>query len=156
MIFNRLVRICGLAIILICYLLISCGPLPEEQAVTSISPTTATASDTQVPTVVPTPNRSLPEEILMAIKNGVQSSDDFSSQLDNDWYFSAEYVKREGENVHVYGGGNWEGDILNTEAVRSGVPIWNINAFAEEFLRMLPDYKDEVLEICIKVRSDRD
>ena len=123
MIFNRLVRICGLAIILICYLLISCGPLPEEQTVTSISPTTATASDTQAPTVVPTPYRSLPEEILMAIKNGVQSSDDFSSQLDNDWYFSAEYVKREGENVHVYGGGNWEGYILNTEAVRSGEAV---------------------------------
>lgn len=42
------------------------------------------------------------------------------------------------------------------EAVRNGVPIWNINGFAEEFLRMLPDYRDEFLVSCKKVRSDRD
>jgi len=42
------------------------------------------------------------------------------------------------------------------EAVRSGVPIWNINGFAEEFLRMLPTYRDEFLVSCEKVRSDRD
>ncbi|MDA3850563.1 MAG: histidinol-phosphate transaminase [Spirochaetaceae bacterium] len=42
------------------------------------------------------------------------------------------------------------------EAVRSGVHIWNINGFAEEFLRMLPDYKDEFLASCNKVCSDRD
>ncbi len=27
------------------------------------------------------------------------------------------------------------------EAVRNGVHIWNINGFAEEFLRLLPKYK---------------
>jgi len=43
-----------------------------------------------------------------------------------------------------------------TEAVRSGVHIWNINGFAEEFLRMLPNYKDEFLASCKKVRTDRD
>jgi len=42
------------------------------------------------------------------------------------------------------------------EAVRSGVHIWNINGFAEEFLRLLPDYKQEFIESCQKVKSDRD
>jgi len=42
------------------------------------------------------------------------------------------------------------------EAVRAGVHIWNINGFAEEFLRILPDYKDQFVESCKQVRSDRD
>jgi len=42
------------------------------------------------------------------------------------------------------------------EAVRKGVHIWNINGFAEEFLRLLPDYKQEFIESCKQVRSDRD
>lgn len=42
------------------------------------------------------------------------------------------------------------------EAVRNGIHIWNINGFAEEFLRLLPDYKDEFLKSCKQVRSDRD
>lgn len=42
------------------------------------------------------------------------------------------------------------------EQVRSGVHIWNINGFAEEFLRMLPGYKEEFLASCKRVRSDRD
>jgi len=47
-------------------------------------------------------------------------------------------------------------NIEFTEAVRSGVHIWNINGFAEEFLRMLPDYRDEFIKSCAKVRNDRD
>jgi histidinol-phosphate/aromatic aminotransferase/cobyric acid decarboxylase-like protein len=43
-----------------------------------------------------------------------------------------------------------------TEAVRNGVHIWNINGFAEEFLRILPDYKQEFIESCKQVRTDRD
>lgn len=43
-----------------------------------------------------------------------------------------------------------------TQAVRSGVHIWNINGFAEEFLRILPDYKEEFIESCKQVRADRD
>jgi threonine-phosphate decarboxylase len=43
-----------------------------------------------------------------------------------------------------------------TEAVKDGVHIWNINGFAEEFLRILPDYKEEFFESCQQVRSDRD
>ena len=43
-----------------------------------------------------------------------------------------------------------------TQAVRSGVHIWNINGFAEEFLRVLPDYKEEFVESCKQVRVDRD
>ena len=42
------------------------------------------------------------------------------------------------------------------EAVRIGVHIWNINGFAEQFLRLLPDYKQEFIESCNQVRTDRD
>jgi histidinol-phosphate/aromatic aminotransferase/cobyric acid decarboxylase-like protein len=41
-------------------------------------------------------------------------------------------------------------------AVRDGVHIWNLNGFAEEFLRILPDYQCEFEESCVKVRDDRD
>ena len=41
-------------------------------------------------------------------------------------------------------------------AVRNGVHIWNINGFAEEFLRILPEYKQEFEDSCEKVKSDRD
>ena len=42
------------------------------------------------------------------------------------------------------------------EAVRKSVPIWNINGFAEEFLRFLPCYRQEFVESCKQVRADRD
>ena len=42
------------------------------------------------------------------------------------------------------------------EAVRNGVHIWNVNGFAEEFLRLLPAYKQEFIESCKQVRVDRD
>ncbi|MBW1894363.1 MAG: histidinol-phosphate aminotransferase family protein [Deltaproteobacteria bacterium] len=42
------------------------------------------------------------------------------------------------------------------EAVRKGVHIWNINGFAEEFLRLLPDYRQEFIDSCKQVRKDRD
>jgi histidinol-phosphate/aromatic aminotransferase/cobyric acid decarboxylase-like protein len=42
------------------------------------------------------------------------------------------------------------------EAVRNGVHIWNINGFAEEFLRLLPDYRQEFSDSCKQVRQDRD
>jgi len=42
------------------------------------------------------------------------------------------------------------------DAVRGGIHIWNVNGFAEEFLRILPEYKSEFLESCKKVRIDRD
>ena len=41
-------------------------------------------------------------------------------------------------------------------AVRNKVPIWNINGFAEDFLRLLPRYRQDFIESCRKVRSDRD
>lgn len=41
-------------------------------------------------------------------------------------------------------------------AVRSGIHIWNINGFAEEFLRILPQYKQEFKDSCERVKSDRD
>lgn len=40
--------------------------------------------------------------------------------------------------------------------VRNGIHIWNINGFAEEFLRILPQYKQEFEESCEKVKADRD
>lgn len=43
-----------------------------------------------------------------------------------------------------------------SKAVRNGVHIWNINGFAEEFLRLLPNYKYEFIASCEKVRTDRD
>ena len=42
------------------------------------------------------------------------------------------------------------------QAVRNGVHIWNINGFAEEFLRLLPDYQQAFTESCKQVRIDRD
>ncbi len=41
-------------------------------------------------------------------------------------------------------------------AVRNGIHIWNINGFAEEFLRILPEYKQEFEDSCSTVRADRD
>ncbi|MFY0602024.1 MAG: histidinol-phosphate aminotransferase family protein [Cyclobacteriaceae bacterium] len=42
------------------------------------------------------------------------------------------------------------------KAVRSGIHIWNINGFAEEFLRILPQYQQEFESSCEKVKVDRD
>ena len=42
------------------------------------------------------------------------------------------------------------------KAVRNGIHIWNINGFAEEFLRILPLYKQEFEDSCEKVKVDRD
>jgi histidinol-phosphate/aromatic aminotransferase/cobyric acid decarboxylase-like protein len=41
-------------------------------------------------------------------------------------------------------------------AVRQGLHIWNINGFAEEFLRLAPQYKQEFIDSCNKVKADRD
>jgi len=41
-------------------------------------------------------------------------------------------------------------------AVRNEIHIWNINGFAEEFLRILPDYQQAFKKSCEKVKSDRD
>ncbi len=41
-------------------------------------------------------------------------------------------------------------------AVRKEVSIWNINGFAEAFLRLLPRYRKDFAESCQKVRADRD
>ncbi len=46
----------------------------------------------------------------------------------------------------------------NTElahGVRQGVHIWNINGFAEEFLRILPDFSDDFIKSCNRVKQDR-
>lgn len=42
------------------------------------------------------------------------------------------------------------------QEVRSGIHIWNINGFAEEFLQILPQYKQEFEDSCEKVKLDRD
>lgn len=40
--------------------------------------------------------------------------------------------------------------------VRKEIHIWNINGFAEEFLRILPQFKQEFEDSCEKVKTDRD
>jgi len=42
------------------------------------------------------------------------------------------------------------------KAARKGIHIWNINGFAEEFLRILPDYRDSFIKSCANVKKDRD
>jgi len=41
-------------------------------------------------------------------------------------------------------------------SIRNGIHIWNINGFAEEFLRLLPAYMQEFKDSCEKVKIDRD
>jgi len=40
--------------------------------------------------------------------------------------------------------------------VRQRLPIWNINGFAEEFLRLAPQYRQEFIDSCSKIKDDRD
>jgi threonine-phosphate decarboxylase len=47
-------------------------------------------------------------------------------------------------------------NIAFAQAVRNGVHIWNINGFAEEFLRILPAYRNDFVQSCKKVMLDRD
>lgn len=42
------------------------------------------------------------------------------------------------------------------DRVRQGLHIWNINGFAEEFLRLAPQYQQEFTDSCQKVMADRD
>ncbi len=42
------------------------------------------------------------------------------------------------------------------EKVRQGLHIWNVNGFAEEFLRRAPEYSQKFKESCYKVMADRD
>lgn len=42
------------------------------------------------------------------------------------------------------------------KSVRQGVHIWNINGFAEEFLRILPDFSEDFITSCKQVKKDRD
>lgn len=40
--------------------------------------------------------------------------------------------------------------------VRQRLPVWNINGFAEEFLRLAPQYRQEFIDSCSKIKDDRD
>jgi histidinol-phosphate/aromatic aminotransferase/cobyric acid decarboxylase-like protein len=40
--------------------------------------------------------------------------------------------------------------------VRQGLHIWNINGFAEEFLRLAPQYRQKFIDSCSRVKDDRD
>jgi len=42
------------------------------------------------------------------------------------------------------------------DQVRQGLHIWNINGFAEEFLRLAPQYRQKFKQSCSKVMEDRD
>ena len=47
-------------------------------------------------------------------------------------------------------------DEALASSVREGLHIWNLNGFAEEFLRLAPDYRQDFVESCDLVRADRD
>jgi len=40
--------------------------------------------------------------------------------------------------------------------IRQGLHIWNINGFAEEFLRLAPQYRQAFITSCNRVKADRD
>lgn len=42
------------------------------------------------------------------------------------------------------------------EKMRDGLHIWNLNGFAEAFLRLAPDYRQDFVESCDLVRAERD
>jgi histidinol-phosphate/aromatic aminotransferase/cobyric acid decarboxylase-like protein len=42
------------------------------------------------------------------------------------------------------------------DKIRSEIPIWNVNGFAETFLTMAPEYRQEFEFSCREVRKDRD
>ncbi len=42
------------------------------------------------------------------------------------------------------------------DEIRQGLSIWNINGFAEEFLRLAPGYREAFAESCKLVRTERD
>jgi len=62
----------------------------------------------------------------------------------------------------VYGAGGLRLGYLATDdpewvaTVRAALPVWNVNGFAEEFLRVLPAYRAALEESCARVRADRD
>ena len=47
-------------------------------------------------------------------------------------------------------------NALFADQVRQGVHIWNLNGFAETFLVHAPEYQQEFLASCERVRADRD
>jgi len=47
-------------------------------------------------------------------------------------------------------------NVAFLDQVRQGLHIWNINGFAEEFLRQAPQYKQIFRQSCSKVMEDRD
>lgn len=48
------------------------------------------------------------------------------------------------------------GDKSLARSVRAQLPIWNINGFAESFLRLVTAYRGEFLQSCAHVRTARD
>ena len=58
-------------------------------------------------------------------------------------------------------GGLRLGYLASTDAelrarLRKRLPIWNVNGFAEGFLRLMPRYRQEFADSCRQVRRDRD
>jgi threonine-phosphate decarboxylase len=47
-------------------------------------------------------------------------------------------------------------DSKFADEIRARLHIWNVNGFAEEFLRLLPNYEHEFIQSCRQVRIDRD
>ncbi|MDO9107635.1 MAG: aminotransferase class I/II-fold pyridoxal phosphate-dependent enzyme [Coriobacteriia bacterium] len=47
-------------------------------------------------------------------------------------------------------------NLAFAERVRDGLHIWNLNGFAEAFLRLAPSYRQDFVESCDSVRADGD
>jgi len=47
-------------------------------------------------------------------------------------------------------------NLAFAKRVRDGLHIWNLNGFAEEFLRTAPSYRQDFVESCDSVRTDGD
>ncbi len=130
--------------------------------------------------VVVSPNNPtsllVPKSDLMRLAKKLASQDcllivdeSFIDFVEDRYQFSMEHELAEHENLAIlksmskaYGiCGLRLGYLLTANqdlasAVRKEVPIWNVNGFAEAFLRLLPRYRREFEESCRKVRSDRD
>ena len=89
----------------------------------------------------------------------VQDSDKFTLENELEYYPNMVIFKSMSKAYGICGlriGYLLTANTSFAEAVRDGVHIWNINGFAEEFLRILPAYRNDFLQSCKKVMLDRD
>ncbi len=88
-----------------------------------------------------------------------ENKEQISMELDIDKYSNMVILKSMSKAYGICGlriGYMLSANLEFVEKVRNGIHIWNINGFAEEFLRILPQYRKEFEDSCEKVKSDRD